>query len=218
MRSRSGSTGFCSESQGIVFDPASSFALAERVAIAARTIGIETALIGASALAVHNHVRATSDLDLGCSVEPYSKLAELEQALVADGIRTALRLPDEDDPLGGVLVAWEREDDQAEPLGPVELVNFLNPHRPRPNPARLAIERAVALDDGGALRCVRLPDLIALKVYAGSRQDLADVVELLLRNPDANREEIRATASPYDPTGQLEQLITEAAVRLGRPS
>lgn len=115
-----------------------------------------------------------------------------------------------------MLVAWEREDDEGEPLGPVEVVNFYNPHRPRSNPAPLAIERAVPLGDGGALRYVRLPDLIALKLYAGSRQDLADVVELLLRNPDANLDEIRATATPYGRPGELEDLIAEAAVRLGR--
>ena len=39
--------------------------LAERVAEAARELGIETALIGAMAMAVHKYLRGTADVDLG---------------------------------------------------------------------------------------------------------------------------------------------------------
>jgi hypothetical protein len=55
--------------------------------------------------------------------------------------------------------------------------------RPRPNPAATAIRDAVPLDEKTTLRYVRLADLVALKLYAGARRDLADVVELLVPKP-----------------------------------
>jgi hypothetical protein len=48
-----------------------------------------------------------------------------------------------------------------------------------------------------ALRCVRLPHLVALKLYTGALGDQNDVIELLARNPDANVEEVRATCKKY---------------------
>jgi hypothetical protein len=38
--------------------------LAERITLAAGKMGIATALIGATALATHNYVRGTADIDL----------------------------------------------------------------------------------------------------------------------------------------------------------
>ncbi|HTJ44265.1 MAG TPA: hypothetical protein VL463_19310 [Kofleriaceae bacterium] len=190
-------------------------ARAEKVAAIARELGIETALIGALALAVHKHVRATNDVDLASAVAPSVELPKLERALRAAGLRAKLRLPDDDDPLGGVVVVWEREDDDGDPIDPIEIVNFVNPLRPRRNPGRAAIERAIELE-GLALRCVRLSDLVALKLDAGSRQDLADVVDLLVANPDADLDEIRTVAMPFDAKGELETLIAEAIELRGR--
>src|SRR5262245_39190297 len=120
--------------------------LAERVADAARELGIETALIGAIAMAVHKYIRGTSDVDLATNVSSSSDLRRLQQNLEALGLKTELRLPDEDDPLGGVLEVWEREDDEAMPIEPVEVVNFLNPHRPTLNPGAAAIRNAEPVD------------------------------------------------------------------------
>lgn len=92
-------------------------------------------------------------------------------------------------------------------------MNFTNPHRRRRNPAADAIKNAILVDDNTVLRYVRLPDLIALKLYAGSRQDLADIVELLARNRDVDLAEVRRVAAPYDETAVLETLIAEAAAR-----
>ncbi len=55
-----------------------------------------------------------------------------------------------------------------------------------------------------------MPDLVALKIYAGARQDLADIVELLARNPDVDLDEVRAAALSFDSGAVLEQLIAEA--------
>ena len=100
------------------------------------------------------------------------------------------------------------------PLELVEVVNVHNPYRPRRNPAARAIENAIPLEEGSHLRYVRIPDLVALKLYAGSRTDLADVVELLVKNPEADLDEIRGIAGPYDRDGNLEQLIDEARQRV----
>jgi hypothetical protein len=111
-------------------EPAS-FHLAERVASVALELGIESAVIGALALAAHNYVRATMDTDLATSVDVFTQLKALEDRLREQGLRVELRLPDEDDPVGGVLQVWEQEDDDGDPLDRVEVVNFRNPYRPR---------------------------------------------------------------------------------------
>lgn len=113
--------------------------LAEHVAETARGLGIETALIGAYALAAHDYVRATADLDLATVVQ-LDELRALRGELEVAGLHTALTSPDEQDDLGGTLTIWEQADEDGAPIEPVEIVNFLNVLRPRVNPAAEAIE------------------------------------------------------------------------------
>lgn len=184
--------------------------LAERIATAALDLGIETAVIGALALAAHKYVRATQDVDLATAVDVYPLLRELERKLRGTSLLVELRMPDEDDPLGGVLRVWERVDQDGEPFEPVEVVNFRNPHRVNVTPAESAIRNAVPLDLGSSLRYAQLPDLIALKLYAGGTQDLGDIVAVLKLNPDADLDQIRARSARFDRRGKLEELIAEA--------
>jgi hypothetical protein len=193
-----------------VLDPAATLALAERVVEAAKALGIETALIGAAALAVHRYSRATEDIDLATVVDPRTQLVALDHALAASGLFTSLRLPDDDDPLGGVLVVWAVVDELDEPREVVEIVNFYNPWRIARTPANAAILRSIALPTS-ALRCVTLEDLIALKLFAGGFSDYADIVQLLARNPDADLHLIRKTGAPFDERKQLESLIQQSA-------
>jgi hypothetical protein len=203
-----------------MLDPLAPFALAERVAAAAQSLGIQTALIGGAALAVHNYVRATKDVDVATFVDPGTDLRRLEECLQNLGLHTRLTMPEEGDPLGGVLGIWEHDDEDQDddlvPVGLVEVVNFRNPMSPRANPAIVAIRDAEPLDEHTSLRCVRLADLVALKLYAGWTRDLADIVEVLAKNPDADLDEIRAKAKPYDAGGKLENAIAEAALRSSR--
>jgi hypothetical protein len=185
------------------------FELAESVADTARSLGIETALIGAGALAIYGYVRGTSDLDLATFVNPLTELPRLRDALADKGLRTRLNLPDAEDSVGGVLRVWSREDGDGDPIEPVEIVNFLNPHRPLPLPVHEFLHDSVELSEMPALRYVRLPHLVLLKMYAGSRQDLADVVALLARNRDADMEEIRAACKRYG-FDSIDELIAEA--------
>lgn len=170
--------------------------LAERVAVVARDLGIETAVIGAYALAAHHYVRGTKDIDLGTVVE-LRELAQLQRALDAEGFSTRLREPDDEDPLGGVLVVWQRADDDGDPLYPLEVVNFRNPYRPRVTAAYQAIRTAIPVADTSALRYPQLKYLVALKLDTGGGRDVEDVVDVLLRNRDADLEDIRATCKHY---------------------
>lgn len=177
-------------------EPTSPVDRAERVALAARQLGIESALIGAYALAVHGVVRATSDIDLATAVQP-SLLGDLRRALEETGLHTELRYPDEQDDLGGVLVAWEQVDDDGDPIDPVEVVNFFNPYRPRQNPAAGAIAAAITMVEKPGLRFPRLADLIAMKLDAGGPEDILDVQKLLRANPAADVDEIRSTCKRF---------------------
>ncbi len=183
--------------------------LAERVAEKADELGIETAIIGAAALAVHGYPRATLDLDLASAVDPSTKLRELETALRTMGLHTKLNLPDAEDALGGVLNVWETKDD----VEPVQVVNFRNPHRPSAaNPGSDAIATAIQLEDS-SLRCVRLPELIALKLYAASPNDDRDIVELLEKNRDViDLEEVERVCARYGFSARLQALVKQAAI------
>jgi hypothetical protein len=198
-----------------MLDPNATLTLAERVADAAEQVGIPTALIGGTALAVYRYTRGTEDIDLAAYVDPFTHLGRLERVLASEGLHTRLSEPDDDDPLGGMLSVWEREDSAGEPVDIVEVVNFLNPFRPGGSPARAAILRATTLGSA-RLRCVTLPDLIALKLYAGGMEDLGDIVQLLALNADADLGSIRAIAGTFDSYGRLEGLIAEAEQLRGK--
>ena len=193
-------------------DPVATFALAERVAEEALKLGFECALIGATALAIHGYARGTEDIDLAVSVDPQTSLTALQRALDTDGLQTELRLPDDDDPIGVLTVQIPSADETVPPE--VEVVNFRNPARFASTPAPAAIALAELLP-GTSLRCVTLEDLVAFKLYAGSRSDLADIERLLASNADADLEAVRRVAGPFDRSGELEDLIASARAMRG---
>lgn len=179
--------------------------LAERVTVAAAQLGIPTALIGATALAAHNYVRGTADIDLAAAVDPFRELRRLQEVLQAEGLHAELNLPDADDVLGGVLrVRIHADDDDL-----VEIVNFQNPMNLSRNPGAEAVRAATALGPSTPLRCVTLAHLVALKLYAGSRRDQADVVELLRRNPEADLASVRDVCTRHGSSDLLEELLGE---------
>lgn len=185
------------------------FALAELVATVARSLQIETALIGAGALAIHGYVRATLDVDLACAVDPFAQLPRLQEALESRGLKTQLNLPDDEDSLGGMLRVWEHEDADYNPIGSIDVVNFFHPHRPLRLPVHELIRDSIQSEENPAFRYVRLPHLVLLKLYAGGRSDHGDVVQLLERNPDADVEDIRQLCKRYG-LGMIDTLIAEA--------
>jgi hypothetical protein len=190
------------------------FVLLERVADVANELGIETAVIGAVAMAAHNYVRATADADLGTYVDPYRDLGRLRDTLAARGLHVDLRTPDDEDPLGGVLRVWEREDSEGDPIDYVDVVNFNNPHRPgRRTPGFDAIRHAIPVESRPSLRFVGLAHLIALKLYTGGLRDKADVVELLRHNSDADMQSILEVARSFGLDAELSPILDELARR-----
>lgn len=182
--------------------------VATRVAELLAKHGVATAVIGAVAAAVHNYPRATEDFDLATFTDPFKQLAAVAKELSAMGFDVELREPDADDPLGGVLVV--RGDD----FRPIEVVNFYNPLGRVADVGRAAIETAQP-NVLGTLAVVRLPHLIALKLYSA---DLAsgvvgkpylDIIELLKRNPDLDRNEVQRLCEDLGLGREFEQLVAK---------
>lgn len=169
--------------------------LARRVRAEADVLGIPTAVIGGLALAHHGYVRATVDVDLASATRFDGPLRDLAARLGAAGLHVDLRAPDVGDPLAGVLRV------RAGPAGdPVDVVNF----RADDSVGQRAVERAESGADG--FRYVGLADLVALKLYAGSRFDLDDVARVLEARTAAELAEVRAVAR----AAGLESLLDRA--------
>ena len=64
--------------------------------------------------------------------------------------------------------------------------------------------------EGSSLRLVPIPHLIALKLYAGGFKSKADIVELLVRNPDLDVSQVQSLCKRYRLSG-LDELIEEAS-------
>ena len=171
---------------------------AETIAAVLKKQGTGTVVIGAAALAAHRYVRFTDDIDLGVNVS-VRDLAVLAGAIRTAGFEVALRAPDGDDPLGGVI-------DVSGPFGLVQIVNF-GERFPAVIESAIA-DATVPMREGSRLRIIPLAHLIALKLYAGGRKSEADIVELLRRNPSADRGTIRRICRRYRLRG-LEPLIRE---------
>jgi hypothetical protein len=160
--------------------------LAAQVAEVIARHGHASAVIGAVAGAIHGYPRSTEDLDLAVNVDPFETFEPVCDELRSHGLDVEYEVPDRDDPLGGVVTV------RAEGAMPVQIVNFYNPLRARNT---LVGRRAIDTADAqvlGALSVVRLPHLIALKLYAGGPKSTLDILELLARNPELDMDELRA--------------------------
>jgi len=70
-----------------MLDPVKTLCLAEEVARIADELGIRTALIGATALAVHGYARGTDDIDLAVVVPQGTQLRALAERLESIGLQ-----------------------------------------------------------------------------------------------------------------------------------
>jgi hypothetical protein len=149
--------------------------LAEAVAFVLEQEQVPCVVIGALALAAYHYPRATEDLDLAVAVAP-SRIAALAARLRTEGWEVEARLPDADDPLGGVI------DVRAPGADLVQVVNFDNsPAGGFPRLVHEAVAGARSLK-GSTLRLADLPALVAFKLYAGGPGSTSDILELLARN------------------------------------
>lgn len=172
--------------------------VAERIAGMLAAIGMPAVVIGAVALAAYRYVRFTEDIDLGILAD-LTQMRSLAESLKAEGYAVELHEPDATDPLAGVI-------DVSGPFGLVQIISFEGRF---PAVIRDALAgEDVRIQPGGFLRITPIPQLVALKLYAGGFKSHADIAELLRRNPELDLEEIRATCRKYRLRG-LEQILSE---------
>ena len=164
-------------------------------------MGTPSAVIGAIALAFHGYARATQDVDLATHADPRTVLRELAYALRQRGYAIQLILPDEADPLGGVLSVTGEDFDA------VQVVNFYNPWNLSGNPGESSIRAAIERIPGYDLRVVDLPHLIALKLYAGGARSRGDVLELIERNREVDRSTIRRVCEQFHLGAEIDEVL-----------
>ncbi len=160
---------------------------AERIAALLEPEGVELVVIGAFALAAHRYVRSTHDVDLGVNAD-LAQMRRILKVLRSHGYDAEFNEPGRDDPLAGVI-------DVSGPFCMVRIVSFEN-RFPAVIRDALANGEIRTKPDGG-LPVVPITQLVALKLYAGGLKSLADIVELLRRNPEADLQEIGDTCRKY---------------------
>ncbi|BCX48503.1 conserved hypothetical protein [Haloferula helveola] len=179
-------------------DEPTNLEVAEQVSTILASEAIPSIVIGAVALAAHRYVRFTEDIDLGV-VADAGKMRALVDKLRSGGFEVQFHTPDGDDPLGGVIDIFGS-------FGLVQVVNFDERF-----PA--AIHDALSGEDvrvspSSPLRIIPIPQLVALKLYAGGLKSKSDILELLRRNPEIDVEEIRETCRRYRLEG-LDEILKE---------
>jgi hypothetical protein len=149
---------------------------------------VDYAVIGALAAAVHGVIRASRDADALLSVG-LSVLGELESSFKVAGFTTELRRGDMDDPISAVLTLHDQFENR------VDLLVGIRGFDPR------GFSRTVEVPfDGESLQFVGLEDFVAMKVFAGSPQDMVDArsaLEAASELPDADL--LKKLASRYGP-------------------
>ena len=181
-------------------DPDAILRVAEKVVGILKRHRIDAVVIGAVALAAYHYVRQTDDIDLGVNAD-LPTLRAVVESLRQGGFTAELREPDGADPLGGVI-------DVSGPFGLLQIISYAGRF---PAVIEDALRAATLMVRAGSpLRLVPIPQLIALKLYAGGYKSKADIVELLARNPDLDLSAVRAACERYRLTG-LEELIADAS-------
>jgi predicted nucleotidyltransferase len=136
-----------------------------------RSEGIDYAVIGAMAASVHGSVRASLDADAITFMTPQAA-ALLERRFSAAGFGATLRTGDPDDPIPALLALTDSHGNRVDLLVGLRGLD------------RRALDRTLEVPfQGVSLRVVGREDFIAMKVYAGGPQDLADAAAALARSP-----------------------------------
>jgi predicted nucleotidyltransferase len=159
---------------------------------------VDYAVIGAMAASVHGVLRASMDADAVLSITT-QELSKLEERFKAAGFATSLRRGDIDDPIGAVLVLTDVFGNRVDLL--VGLRGF--------EPA--AFQRAIEIPlQDAKLRVVGIEDFVAMKVFAGGPQDMADARYALAAAKDAiDRDLLTRLAARYgrQVSSELKKLL-----------
>ena len=152
--------------------------------------GVEYAVVGAMAAAVHGAIRATTDADVLLSVA-LSRLAALEKAFKRAGFESELRRGDAEDPIPALLVLSDHHGNR------VDLLAGLRGLDPE------AFSRVISVRfKGRKIPVISREDFIAMKCFAGGPQDIADA---------------RIALRPRDAQVNIE-LVRRVTRRFGRPA
>jgi predicted nucleotidyltransferase len=137
-----------------------------------RAENVDYAIVGALAASVHGVIRASRDADALLSIGTPA-LKGLEQSFKSAGFGTELRRGDMSDPISAMLTLRDEFENRVDLL--VGIRGF--------DPAAFSRVIEVSLD-GESLKFVGLEDFVAMKLFAGGPQDIADAQNAL----DAARE------------------------------
>ena len=159
---------------------------------------VDYAIIGAMAASVYGVIRASRDADALLSIR-VPALPGLEQTFHRAGFRTELRHGDFEDPIQAVLKLQDRFDNQVDLL--VGIRGF--------DPAAFSRSVEVALY-GEPLKFVSFEDFVAMKLFAGGPQDIADAkcaLEVALEPVDLNLLRKLAAGYGHQTVRSLESLL-----------
>lgn len=176
----------------------SNLQVAEKIAALLVAENTPAVVIGAVALAAHRYIRFTEDIDLGINADP-AQMRALAETLRLEGFDAELHEADASDPLGGVI-------DISGSFGLVQIISFENKF---PAAIRDALGgEEVKIHASSSLRIVPIPQLVALKLYAGGIKAQADILELLRRNPEIDLSGLRKICKEYRLEG-LDEILEE---------
>jgi predicted nucleotidyltransferase len=163
-----------------------------------RAENVDYAIIGAMAASVHGVIRASRDADALLSISP-SALSGLERSFKRAGFNTELRRGDLDDPINAVLAVSDGFANRVDLLVGIRGFDLS------------AFSRTIEVQfDGEALRFVGLEDFVAMKIFAGGPQDIADasnVLQATSEPPDVDLLRKLATRYGSDTLRRLESVL-----------
>jgi len=159
---------------------------------------VNYAVVGAMAASVHGVVRASFDADAVLSLT-VQQAPELEKKFALAGFKAQLRRGDPDDPIPALLELTDSFRNRVDLLVGLRGLEAA------------AFDRTIEVPfKGTSLRVVGPEDFIAMKVFAGGPQDLADAAAAFAAAPESlDTPLLRRLATRYgrDASHALEKLL-----------